>query len=497
MIRGIWARCWALSYIPGLKQSLFHRSRKAQIRGLWAPNQRGKTTSGTAEILSWGFGEDLWTGEPIERVGKTLWRPAFRFFIGAKDYNAGFTEVILPKLEEMLPLKELGVEYINMSGKVTHKLKFPDPYNFSIKMLSYEQDLHKNEGATWNGGWFDEPPPYHLYVSCRRGCLRHAAPIIFTGTPINEPWMYEALYNNAKAVTVDNDADLKHLKWNSIGIVKIRHDEYPPGVTKEQIDEWAETLDEEEKQARIYGEFMHLQGRIYKQFDKNIHVIERDELLAKHPDWRTYPAFMTVDPHDRKPFACAWGFATPRDEVIFIDEWPNVDFVRQKSWRWSTDEYLEMFRERETVLWGHFEIGHGDRFTWRLMDPRFGRSSKAGTGKTLEEEFADRGLYFTFPSATGQDGQEEIETGHMKVKTDLKEKRIFVTSNCKNIIKGFDNYVWDEFVGKNDRSVKEKPRDKYKDFMDVVRYTVMGDVQYIDHKRLAPRQLLMNNGLGL
>ncbi len=475
IIRGIWQRCWALSYVPQLKQDLFHRARISQVRGMWAPNQRGKTTAGEIELLSWGFGEDLWTGKPIEKIGKTKWRPGMRFFIGAKDYAAGIGEVILPKMEELLPLEAMGVEYIKMSGRIVHKLKFPEPYSFSIKMMSYEQDTNKNEGMTWNGGWFDEPPPKHLYITCRRGCLRHAAPLIFTGTPIEEPWMYEDIFAHRNAVHIEKEEDLKHLKWSSHAIVKVRHDEYPPGVTKEQIEAWSETMDEEEKLARVYGEFIHLQGRVYKQFDRAKHVLDRDEFFSKRPNWREWPAFCVMDPHDRKPFAIAWGVITPRDEIVFIDEWPKLDFFKQKSWRWSIDDYANMIRENEKALWGDAM----DPITWRIMDPNFGRTQKAGTGRTLEEEFAERGMFF---DTTVDDN---IEDGHMVVRSDLHNERLFVLSHMNNMIRSAENYVWDEFRGKSDRAVKERPKDKFKDFMDLWRYTCKSELHYISRAQHA------------
>lgn len=491
IIRNIWQRCWALSYIPQLKQQLFHDSRIAQIRGMWAPNQRGKTTAGEVEILSWGFGEDLWTGKPIERVGKTKWRPGMRFFIGAKDYAAGINEVIIPKMQELLPLEEIGVEFVKMSGRITNKLKFPEPYNFSIKMLSYEQEVHKNEGMTWNGGWFDEPPPRHLYVSCRRGCLRHAAPIIFTGTPINEPWMYEDIFAHKKAVHIETPEQLKHLKWDSHAIVKVRHDEYPPGVTAEQIAAWAETLDEDEKLARVHGEFMHLQGRVYKQFDRAKHVLDRDQFFADRPNWRSWPSLCVMDPHDRKPFAIAWAILTPRDEIVFIDEWPNVDFTRQKSWRWSIKEYADMIRERENSLWGESQVGFEKQITWRIMDPNFGRTQKAGTGKTPEDEFDELGIYF---DTTVDD---KLENGHMVVRAALHGERLFFLNNCMNTIKAMENYVWDEFRGRGERAPKEKPKDGFKDFADLVRYACMSDPHYFDvSARPSMFVNMVNNGLG-
>lgn len=466
-LQALWKRCWALFYAPHPKQSLFHKSRKSQVRGSFARNQGGKTTMFLIEILSWGFGEDLWSGQPIEKIGKTKWQPRMRFFIGAQDYSNAHAETILPKLNELLPLKELGVEFQKTSG-IINRLVFPEPYSFSIKLLSYDQAESKQEGPTWNGGGFDEPPPRGMYVACRRGCMKHAAPIVFVATPLREPWMYDDIYAHKSSVHVETEADLKLLKWDSKAIIKIGRNDNPH-ITAEQMAAFEESLDEEEKQARIHGEFLHLQGRVYKSFDRATMVLDRDKFFVDHPGWQSYPSFCVMDPHDRKPFAIAWGVLTPRDEIVFIEEWPSFDFAKQKTWRWSIEEYAQMIRERERQIWT--ERG-SDAVTWRIMDPNFGRTQKAGGGLTVEETFADLGLFFD----TSVD--DDIESGHMAVKSDIFNKRVFWLSNCLNSAKAMENYTWDDYRGQGDRAPKERPKDKFKDFADLVRYVSKSDLHY-------------------
>ena len=441
----------------------------------------GKTVAGAAELLSWGFGEELWSGKAIDKIGNAKWKPGMRFFIGAKDFAGGHNEVILPKIMELLPLEEIGVEFIKMSGRITHKLRFPEPYNFSVKLLSYDQEMHKSEGMTWNGGWFDEPPPRHMYVSCRRGCMRHAAPVIFTGTPLEEAWMYDEIFAAPDSVHVEKEEDLKRVKWNTKAITKFKRGENPH-ITEEQIQAYEDTLDEEEKAARIYGEFLHLQGRVYKGFDRTKHVLPTDKFFVDHPDWKKYPGFCVIDPHDRKPFAIAWGVVTPRDETVFIDEWPHFDFVKQKSWKWDIGEYAAMMKSTEANLWG--TIGEGaaaglaeygkPNIVWRIMDPNFGRTPKAGTARTVVDEFELHDFYF---ETTVDD---DVSSGHLAVKSDLAANRLFVLDRCTNIIKGMENYTWDEYRGGKDRSPKERSRDKYKDFPDLVRYARKYPVEWFD-----------------
>jgi phage terminase large subunit-like protein len=424
IIRGIWQRCWILSYKPHPKQKLFHdAARISQVTASFARNQGGKTTAGEVQLLSWGFGEDLWTGRPIERVGKAKWRPGMRFFIGAQDYVNAHNETILPKMQELLPLEEIGVKFVKMQGRITHKLIFPEPYNFSIKLISYDQEEHKQEGPTWNGGWFDEPPPKGVWVATNHNCMKNAAPRLLTATPLREPWMYDDIYKAKGSVHIEDSEDLKKLRWSTPAIIKIGRNDNPH-ITEEQLKAFEDSLDEEERASRIYGEFRHLEGRVYKGFfnakPHNVncpasgvgwcascqretgHVVDRDEWFKANPNWKEWPGFCVIDPHDRKPWAMVWGVVTPRDQEVYLAEWPNFDFAKQKSWKWSIDEYVDMIRTTESNLWGTNDPGAAaglkDRgepnVAWRIMDPNFGRAQKAGSGATVEDAMADRGLAF-------------------------------------------------------------------------------------------------------
>lgn len=504
LVAGIHQRCFALSYVPHKKQALFHAARKAQIRGSFARNQGGKTTMMLIEVLSWGFGENLWDGTPIEKVGKTKWRPGMRFFIGAQDYTNAHNETIIPKMNELLPLKEIGVEFVKMQGRIAHKLIFPEPYAFTIKLISYDQEETKSEGPTWNGGAFDEPPPRGVYVACRRGCMKHAAPLLFVATPLREPWMYDEIYRQIdpktkllKSVHLETEEDLALVRWDTPAIVKIGRNDNPY-ITEEQMQAFEDTLDEEEKATRIHGEFRHLQGVVYKAFTQEKHVLNEQKFYAEHPEWRTYPGFCVCDPHDRKPWAFAWGVVTPRNERVFIDEWPSFDFAKQKTWKWSIAEYADMVRDKERAIWKTVTeasaAGVGEQLephvTWRIMDPNFGRTQKAGGGETVEDQMGSCGFYF---DTTVDDHQ---ESGHMAVKESLYNDSLFFLGNCTNLIKAMENYTWDDYRGKTDRAVKERPKDKFKDFADLVRYVEKSDLRWMPPGGLGIKNPWGGNGLG-
>ena len=56
--------------------------------------------------------------------------------------------------------------------------------------------------------------------------------------------------------------------------------------------------------------------------------------------------------------------------------------------------------------------------------------------------------------------------------------KLYVFSNCKLFLHGFTHYVWDEYSNSDNKDQKEKPKDKNKDFMDLVRYCCMLKPKY-------------------
>lgn len=332
------------------KQDLFLKAR-APVKIFCGSNQSGKTLCLAAELLSWAMGEYLWSGEKVlDLKGKPV-NPPIRIFWGAKSFTMAHTEVTMPKLNELLPLEALGIEVDKQQGRSAHRIRFPSDLGGStIKFQSYDQDSEDYEGTTWHIAGFDEPPPRHAYIGTKRGCMKHQAPIVFSFTPLKEPWIFDEIYNSPKAVHVADEEDLKRLKKTNFAIVDVDIED-SPFLSRAGKDEFVASLDSEEVEARAHGRWVHLLGRVYKDFSREKHVLDTNKWFENNPDWRDYTTFMVVDPHDRRPFACTWGVVTPRQEMVFIDEWPNQPFHKMKHWNNDVSEYADLFLQREKRPW--------------------------------------------------------------------------------------------------------------------------------------------------
>jgi hypothetical protein len=186
------------------------------------------------------------------------------------------------------------------------------------------------------------------------------------------------------------------------------------------------------------------------------------------------PKGVSVDPHDRKPFMIVWFAIDPRNRVIVFEEFPPTSFHETPSPYFGVSGYADLIRATEAG--DNFHEHQIKNIVWRVMDPSFGRTRSASSGRTLQDEFSDFGLSFDCTV------DNDITAGHLAVRQMLDEPpRLFITSNCKNVIQAFERYTYQDFPRVDtELRKKEAPREEYKDAMDVIRYMAMSNPFYFD-----------------
>jgi hypothetical protein len=174
-----------------------------------------------------------------------------------------------------------------------------------------------------------------------------------------------------------------------------------------------------------------------------------------------------------KPFAVAWLAINPRDEMIFFQEWPQSHYWNYTSAPgFGTEGYFDALSAIED---GDNEFGRPIRnVIWRIMDPNFGRTKKATTGRTVQEEFAEFGWWFD----TNVD--DDITAGHLAVRQRLEQGSLVFTPNCHNLVYAMNRYTYKESTIGGGYALREKPSDEYKDFPDLVRYACMSPISWCD-----------------
>ncbi len=453
----------------------FHRACQDPLHSVFfigGGRRSSKTFSAMSEFCSWIRGERPWDGTKTAPImsGRT-------WLMTAANFSTAFPEVICPEFEKRMDDLIIWKQVRRNQQKVP--ISYPLKTGDSVRCNSYEQFLKVGHDQTsvfelgaFAGALCDEHPPRQVWLGIKRGLVSGMSnwgwgKAIIAATPEDCGWILNDIYAQSYLQGGDERSffAMEFTIWDN------------PGNTEQAIHEMSVGLTEEERQARLYGRFPQFTGRVYGDFDENMHVVsDWDPLLMADgetpSDW---PVICAIDPHDRRPPFITWAAISPHGDFYFVDEYPNRDYEKIARDAGGFDDWKQVIEEKEAGF-----PGGAARVLWRVMDPKFGRSSKAGTRLTIQEEMQRRGLYFRTDFL--HDNAVLLTTGHRAVKgllaipdrdqelSEINRPKLFVKNTCRNILWGFHNYIH--------KDGKEVPEETGKDSMDDVRFTVMARPQY-------------------
>jgi len=184
---------------------------------------------------------------------------------------------------------------------------------------------------------------------------------------------------------------------------------------------------------KIKGLWVAAEGLVFELFNHNVHVIDPFDIPT---EWLRYRA---IDFGFRNPFVCLWG-AVDGDGRLFI-----------------YDEHYE----REKLLKYHAE----------QIKKRPGRFSCTVTDHDPQDvaELRTHGIVCSNANKSAEIGREKVAQ-RLTVQGDGKP-RLFITSNCVNMISEFGRYVWEP--QRDGKSAKEEPVKDNDHAMDALRYMIM------------------------
>lgn len=465
-------------YEPIPKLVPFHRSR-ARIRMNAGSNRSSKSHSIVAELCAYALGYRPWIlrklgracpTEPWKRpadlpeeaicvngMGVRVQVPNTVLVVTGLQAKRGIGETLYPKIIELLgPEGGPVIKKIYWGhGNVPETILLRD--GSQIIFASAQQKGLSFESTNHTAYFVDEPIPKRVYTGIRRGSVDQFAPISFAFTPLgaNAPWMFTELYRRADGKKID------------VFNCSIYDNIY---LSKEAIEEFVNdpTISDVEKEARIYGRFIHLVDRIFPQFNGDVHVIDQ---FAPDPDW--YIGW-SCDPHTIRPWAMAWFTVTPRGDIVWFREWPLQDFTTIRRDTRTQKDYVGLIRGIEDVRPADM----------RLLDPNYGPRTDTVRGKLIpstRDVLSQYGLHCITQL------NDDIEYGEARVRAllhydaskpvdDLNRPKMYFTSNCLNLINSMLYYTAANKSGEDDMPDESKRDPTYKDFADVVRYAAVSEV---------------------
>ena len=346
----------------------------------------------------------------------------------------------------------------------------------TIQAMSYDQELSSFEGVSLHLIEHDEVPKEAIYRVNRMRTLDVRGQIITAFTPPDEPgtaqadaaWFFDGIYEPGLQGHPGIDTVTLFTEHNSI-------------LRPEDVQEISARLTDIQREARLYGRFVHLSGVVYPLFERMeatwcfrcqkrvlgmggtcqycqgddlsgfTHVIEPFQIP------QSWPVVMVIDPHPRKPDAIGWFAVRPSDDVVLVGELladgTAIDVARA----------IRMYEEAHLL-----------RPVKRLMDPNIATETndRMRRGWTIRQEYDNAGLRCDLANDDMGVGISQVNE-YLKPDPRTRRPRLTMFSTCEKMIYGMTHWTWDEYSQGGTREPKETVRDRHKDFPDLVRYFVM------------------------
>jgi hypothetical protein len=344
-------------------------------------------------------------------------------------------------------------------GGKQHFAFFETDTGFKGEVMTYEQQVKEFEGKTNAINLFIEPPPQPIlnasFARQRKGGIN-----LLDMTPLTSAAYVKDELVDKPSITVDGEV-LGRVKCINADIEENCEEHGKNGQLKHRdIQQMISRYDPDELEARAHGNFMHLSGRILKDFDREVHVREFDipESGVSHG--------MALDPAIAKPLMILWRFVDKAGVLHYYDESPEFEFHNAKDSNLTVADYVQIIKAKE----------EGRVMDSRILDRHFGNARRTLGGNTLKEEFAEAGLDFS--DSYTMDPAAEVEAGILKMKGYFKYDKskpidalncpkIVIHPRCKNLITSAERWSRDPKTG--------KPLDAFKDPIDCLRYDVMSE----------------------
>ena len=251
-----------------------------------------------------------------------------------------------------------------------------------------------------------------------------------TMTPLKGlTWVYDLIYLNTNN---DPDIDVIEMEWAD-----------NPYLSKTEIDNMSQILSSEELESRRYGKFVGMGGLVYKEFDPSVHIIQPFNVPCEWYDK------ISIDPGLHNPLSAHW---------YAVDFDGNVYVIAE---HYASNQTIEHHSNQIKTICQNLNWPKTNGYYHALIDP-------AANQRTLSSPRSVSELFYDYGILVNTNVNKDMFSGISRVKSYLKnakgESKLFIFSNCVNMIREIKGYFW----GNDDRPIK---RDDHA--MDELRYYIM------------------------
>lgn len=364
---------------------------------------------------------------------------AARMCVPTLDKHA--IQIALPYFKMMVPEATLeGGSWEKGWNSKSYQITFKNGSH--VQFRSYQQDVQDHAGPALDAVFFDEQPSKALYEeNLRRLTTKDEGFIRFALTPVDLSWVFHEIYQNRHGNP-------------RIRVVEMSSYDNPYASRATIANIVATSTSKEQIQARLYGKFMAMEGRVYESF-KNSPKSEGGHIVPNlvPSDMRGFEnggVIIAIDPEVRRPSAVFLRVDHSRHEVIQFDEYlPKLPGMNVKVF---CEGLLEVVRE-----WGIQNPEY-------IIDP-IAVASDPNTGQSIIAHFSKNGI---FP----RPGTNAKELGYARVNGLIQAGEFFMCERCLRTRDEMDIFAWDAAAAERGESKAKKT--KYApNALDSLRYGCM------------------------
>lgn len=402
------------------KQVEFHKCNKKN-RWVFGGNRTGKTECGAVESIWLCRGE-----HPFKKMEKACdgWVVSLSRQVQRDVAQSKILSYLKPEWIQDVVMSEGRKD--SLSGGIIDYILIKNVFGGVSKLgfKSCDQGREKFQGTSLDFVWFDEEPPYDIYIECKMRVIDRCGQIFGTMTPLKGlTWVYDEIYVNEKS-----DPDIWHtfMTWQD-----------NPFLASEEIQKLYDCMSKDELESRCYGKFVGHSGGVYNEFDENVHVIEP---FAVPYEWYDN---ISIDPGLNNPLSAHW-YAVDFDGNVYVIA---EHYQAQKDIIFHSQKIKEIC---DNLNW-HRRNGYINA----LIDSAASQRTLAST-KSVADLFYDNGIL------VNTNVNKDVFSGIQRVKSYFKnangKARLFIFKNCTNMIREIKTYRWgdgDNPIKKDDHAVDE------------------------------------------
>jgi phage terminase large subunit-like protein len=429
-------------YVPSEKQRLFHLDKNPD-RLYIGGNRSGKSLGSTVEAIWW-----LTHSHPFRKTPEG----PIRGRVVAVDFLNGVDKIILPLYKQWLPKTYLiNGSWEQSYSRERHVLTLNN--GSFVEFMSQDQDLDKFAGSSRHFVHFDEECPKSVFQECLARLVDTAGVWWMSQTPVQGmEWIFDDIYIPAKEGK------------KAIGIVEAEMADNPT-LSREAIAKFLDMLPEEERIIRSKGQYVHLGGAVFPDFNPNTHCIPKGQFVPG-PEHRI---IRTMDSGYTNPTVWLW---------MAVDEHNNVTVFREHyQAKLNVAEHAAVVNK----ITKEVEREAGTKVWLTTGDPAI-KQTKEHTGTSILQEYQKHGIFIAVDMipTDRRIGLERIRQ-YMKFNAKSKRPHLMITDDCPHLIAELPKLKWKKWASvkvAEQNNKLEDIRDRDNHCYDALKYamTFMADL---------------------